>query len=117
MTSGNWKLVPVLKQKLTRFCTLGFVCAPTLLMPALIQAQDWQVQVGAQSHDKGRQVIAFLPNEVWIHAGDSVAFTVATDEPHTVTFLTPEPGATAFSGWLSGHHAERQRGRWIDLRE
>ncbi len=89
MTLGNWKLVPVLKQKLTRFCTLGFVCAPTLLMPALIQAQDWQVQVGAQSHDKGRQVIAFLPNEVWIHAGDSVAFTVATDEPHTVTFLTP----------------------------
>jgi plastocyanin len=57
-------------------------------MPALVQAQDWRVQVGAQSHDKGQQVIAFLPNEIWIHAGDSVAFRVATDEPHTVTFLT-----------------------------
>lgn len=68
---------------------MGFVCVPLLLMPALVRAQDWQVQVGAQSEDKGRQVIAFLPNEVWIHAGDSVAFTVATDEPHTVTFLTP----------------------------
>jgi plastocyanin len=77
-------------------------------MPALVQAQDWQVQVGAQSQDKGRQVIAFLPNEVWIHAGDSVAFTVATDEPHTVTFLTPNqvrppfpvgcPGATPPNG-------------------
>ncbi len=89
MRVGNWKFVPVLKQKLTRLCTLGFVCAPLLLMPALVQAQDWHVQVGAQSHDKGRQVIAFLPNEVWIHAGDSVAFTVATDEPHTVTFLMP----------------------------
>lgn len=63
------------------------------------------MQVGAQSRDLGRQVIAFLPNEVWIHAGDSVDFTVATDEPHTVTFLTPNqvrppfpvgcPGTTA----------------------
>ena len=68
---------------------MGFVCVPPLLMPALVRAQDWQVQVGAQSEDMGRQVIAFLPNEVWIHTGDSVAFTVATDEPHTVTFLTP----------------------------
>jgi plastocyanin len=68
---------------------MAFVCVPLLLMPALVQAQDWQVQVGAQSKDMGRQVIAFLPNEVWIHAGDSVAFTVATDEPHTVTFLIP----------------------------
>ncbi len=89
MRLGNWKFVPVLRQKLTRLCALAFVCAPLYLMPALVQAQDWQVQVGAQSRDKGRQVIAFLPNEVWIHAGDSVAFTVATDEPHTVTFLTP----------------------------
>jgi plastocyanin len=81
--------MPVLKQKLIRLCTLGFVCAPLLLTPALVQAQDWRVQVGAQSHDKGQQLIAFLPNELWIHAGDSVSFTVATDEPHTVTFLTP----------------------------
>ncbi len=89
MRSGNWKFVPVLKQELRmRLFTVGFICAPLLLMPALVQAQDWQVQVGAQSKDMGRQVIAFLPNEVWIHAGDSVAFTVASDEPHTVTFLT-----------------------------
>jgi plastocyanin len=79
----------MLRQKLMRLSTMGFVCASLLLMPALVQAQDWQVQVGAQSEDKGRQVIAFLPNELWIHAGDSVDFKVATDEPHTVTFLTP----------------------------
>jgi plastocyanin len=90
MRLGNLKLMPVLNHQLrTRLSTLGFICAPLLLMPALVQAQDWQVQVGAQSKDLGRQVIAFLPNELWIHAGDSVAFTVATDEPHTVTFLTP----------------------------
>lgn len=89
MRSGNRRFVPMLKQKLKRFSAMGFVYVPLLLMPALVQAQDWQVQVGAQSEDMGRQVIAFLPNEVWIHAGDSVAFTVATDEPHTVTFLIP----------------------------
>ena len=90
MRLGNWKFVPVLKQEARmRLFTLGFICAPLLLMPALLQGQDWQVQVGAQSHDKGSQVIAFLPNELWIHAGDSVAFTIASDEPHTVTFLMP----------------------------
>lgn len=80
----------MLKQELrmTLF-TLSFICALLLLTPTLVQAQDWQVQVGAQSKDMGKQVIAFLPNEIWIHAGDSVAFSVVTDEPHTVTFLTP----------------------------
>jgi plastocyanin len=96
MRSGSWKFVPVLKQKLSRLSTVGFICAPLFLMPALVQAQDWQVQVGAQSKDLGRQVIAFLPNELWIHAGDSVAFTVATDEPHTVTFLTPSQVRPSF---------------------
>jgi plastocyanin len=89
-SSGNWKLAAGLKQQLrTKLCAMGLICAPLLLMPALVQAEDWQMQVGAQSKDLGRQVIAFLPNEVWIHAGDSVDFTVATDEPHTVTFLMP----------------------------
>jgi plastocyanin len=36
----------------------------------------------------GRQGLAFLPNEIWIHAGDSITWTVTADEPHTVTFLT-----------------------------
>lgn len=90
MRLGNRKFVPVLKQKQTKLSVMGFICVPLFLMPALVQAQDWHVQVGAQSKDLGKQVIAFLPNEVWIHAGDSVAFTVATDEPHTVTFLTPD---------------------------
>ncbi len=103
MRSRNWRFVPVLRQELRmRLATLGFICAPLLLMPALVQAQDWQVQVGAQSKDLGRQVIAFLPNEVWIHAGDSVAFKVVTDEPHTVTFLTPNEVRPPFPVGCSG---------------
>ncbi len=49
----------------------------------------WHVQVGAQSKDMGRQALAFLPNEIWIHENDSVTFRSAVDEPHTVTFMTP----------------------------
>lgn len=93
-----WKFMPVLQHELRmRLPILAFICAPLLLMPTLVQAQDWQVQVGAQSKDRGRQVIAFLPNEMWIHAGDSVAFTVTTDEPHTVTFLLPNQVRLPFS--------------------
>jgi len=49
---------------------------------------QWQATVGAQSEDKGRQVVAFLPNELWIHVGDSVEWTVKADEIHTISFLT-----------------------------
>jgi plastocyanin len=48
----------------------------------------WHVQVGAQSKDLGRQALAFLPNEIWIHQGDSITWQWAVDEPHTVTFMT-----------------------------
>jgi plastocyanin len=60
----------------------------TLMIPVSIQAQTWQAAVGAQSEDKGRQVVAFLPNELWIHAGDSIQWTVKADEIHTISFLT-----------------------------
>lgn len=56
------------------------------LAPHVSKAQ-WQVAVGAQSRDEGRQVLSFLPNEIWIHAGDSVTWKIETDETHTVTFL------------------------------
>src|SRR5271167_889222 len=58
-----------------------------LIIPQWVQAQ-WKATVGAQTEDKGIQALAFLPNEIWIHANDSVTWTFETDEPHTVTFLT-----------------------------
>lgn len=71
--------------------------AASLAMTALLAglttnalfATQWEAQVGAQSGDLGNQALAFLPNEFWIHAGDSIRFTFSTDEPHTVTFLKP----------------------------
>jgi len=58
-------------------------------VPELSQAKTWQATVGAESHDLGKQALAFLPNELWVHPGDSVTFAFATEEVHTVTFLTP----------------------------
>jgi plastocyanin len=60
-----------------------------LTVPLALHARTWHAFVGAQTHDKGRQALAFLPNEIWIHAGDSVTWLFAADEIHTASFLTP----------------------------
>jgi plastocyanin len=52
-------------------------------------ATEWNAWVGAQTADQGGQALAFLPNELWIHAGDSIRFTFSTNEVHTVSFLKP----------------------------
>lgn len=56
--------------------------------PDAASATQWTARVGAQSPDLGSQVQAFLPNEMWIHAGDSIRWTLNSTEIHTVTFLT-----------------------------
>lgn len=49
---------------------------------------QWNAKVGANTKDQARQALAFLPNELWIHEGDSITWTFETNEIHTVTFLT-----------------------------
>lgn len=73
----------------TVFC--GLLVLASLIAPpaASIAAAQVRAVVGAQSRDQGRQALAFLPNELWIHAGESVTWTFPTDEIHTVTFLRP----------------------------
>jgi plastocyanin len=68
---------------------LGLLALAVLSLPQTIQAQqNWQAKVGAESPDMGKQALAFLPNEIWIHVGDSITWTFNSDEIHTVTFLT-----------------------------
>ena len=67
------------------------LCAAMVISQG-VRAQSWQATAGAQSADQGVQALAFLPNEVWIHAGDSVTWTFPTGEPHSVTFLKPGQG-------------------------
>lgn len=52
-------------------------------------AAQWNALVGAQSPDLGVQVQSFLPNEMWINAGDSIRWTLGSNQIHTVSFLTP----------------------------
>src|ERR1700730_7052453 len=61
------------------------------------QAQDWQATAGGESRDRGRQALGFLPNELWIHTGDSIRWTFPTHERHTLTFL--KPGQTRPAGF------------------
>src|SRR5690242_7151302 len=70
-------------------CVRSTFIAGLLLIPTVAHADTWHLWVGAQTADKARQALAFLPNEIWIHAGDSVTWTVAADDAHTVTFLRP----------------------------
>jgi len=66
----------------------AFVVA-LLVIPTFAYADTWHLWVGAQTADKAHQALAFLPNEIWIHAGDTVTWTEAADDEHTVTFLRP----------------------------
>jgi len=75
------------------------------IIPPVVQAQ-WQATVGAQSEDLAKQAIAFLPNEMWIHVGDSVTWTLLSDELHTVSFLkngqVRPPDQAGCPGFASG---------------
>jgi plastocyanin len=77
------------------------------LAPQVASASQWNVELGAQVPDclagatgdsklasgcQARQFMGFVPNEIWIHQNDSIKWTHATDEAHTVTFLyEPQP--------------------------
>lgn len=72
----------------------GLVLVAGLAASQFVQAQwSWRAAIGAQSRDRGRQALAFLPNELWIHAGDTVTWRSDVDEIHTVTFLRTDPSA------------------------
>jgi plastocyanin len=68
------------------------VVAVLMTSGAAARADYWKATAGAQSGNKERQVLAFFPNELWIHAGDAVTWQFDSDEKHTVTFL--KTGAT-----------------------
>jgi plastocyanin len=73
-----------ISQQLASFAAVALIGAAE---PAA-SAEQWMARVGAQSPDLGSQAQAFLPNEMWIHAGDGIRWTLASTEIHTVTFLT-----------------------------
>src|ERR1700756_1600926 len=67
---------------------IGLVAVAVFSFPRAAAAQvKWHAKVGAQTPDMGRQALAFVPNEIWIHASDSITWTFNSDEIHTVSFL------------------------------
>ncbi len=70
----------------TVFCSM-FVLAVLIAARVPVAASQVQATAGVQSQDQGKQALAFLPNEIWIHVGDSITWTFPADEIHTVTFL------------------------------
>jgi plastocyanin len=77
----------------------GDASAPATPQPT--PGKTWLATVGAQSNDKARQALAFLPNEIWIHAGDSIKWTFDADELHTVTFI-PDSETRPFFQTVAG---------------
>ena len=73
----------------SRFQLIFSQCALLIafVLPPAALADTWQLQVGAQNGDRSHQALAFLPNEIWIHANDSITWSFPTNEVHTVTFL------------------------------
>jgi plastocyanin len=79
----------------------GLMLAGGLVMfaPAASAQQLWHIRVGAESHDQAKHADAFLPNEIWIYAGDSIKFTFSPkSEVHTVTLLEAGQARPLFSG-------------------
>jgi plastocyanin len=101
MTRHSLGLIPVSVQRV--------VLLAAFLAPQVALAAQWNVKMGAQVPDclpgadgdqklaagcQARQIMGFVPNEIWIHQNDSITWTHATDEGHTVTFLyEPQPAA------------------------
>jgi plastocyanin len=73
----------------------------TFALPAAAQ-QNWHAEVGAQTPGMGRQALAFLPNELWIHTGDSITWTFNSGEIHTVSFLVVGQDFPAFADGCPG---------------
>ena len=71
-----------------RVVTLWIVLAVVSLPHGAQAQQNWNATVGGQSVDMSKQAVAFLPDELWIHAGDSITWTFASGDINTVTFLT-----------------------------
>jgi plastocyanin len=75
------------------------LAAPAEASPAQTQrATTWYVTVGTQTSNGAIQGMAFLPSQIWINAGDTVVWTSAAGEPHTVTFLRAGQSRPAFNG-------------------
>src|SRR5450755_722335 len=74
-----------MSKPVTRFAVAAILIAGAA---TTIEAKEWQALAGAESPDRGSHALAFLPNELWVHTGDSIRWIFSTHERHTLSFLT-----------------------------
>ncbi len=92
MTKASPRALFVSATRLIAICTV--VLLAIVLTTRAVRGQGpWHATVGAQNKDLGHQALAFLPNELWIHEGDTITWNFEADEIHTVTFLKTDPTA------------------------
>jgi len=77
------------KFKLRLLPVVGLGLALTGGFTGMLHAAQWHATVGMETPDRDGQALAFLPNEMWVHAGDSIRWIFPTHERHTLTFLMP----------------------------
>jgi plastocyanin len=80
-----------------RLLRLLIACTAVLVLPVTVSgaatadggksARTWTVQVGSESSDQAIQGMAFLPDNIYVNAGDKVTWRANSAEIHTVTFL------------------------------
>ena len=73
----------------TGLAGFGILILTALGVPSTARASGgYTAYVGGETKDQAVQADAFLPNELWIVAGDSITWKfVPQNEPHTVTLL------------------------------
>jgi plastocyanin len=90
-----------------RAICFALALAITIALSGAAHAQmQWHATVGAQNGDKGHQALAFLPNEIWIRAGDSITWTFDADDIHTVTFLRANQKRPFFGAGCPGFSSD-----------
>ena len=94
-------------RSLNRIFAAAALAAATLLATSTIARaqQTWQATLGAQSKDMARQAIAFLPNEMWIHEGDTINWTSQSGDIHTVSFFVAGQKINPFPVGCPGYTA------------
>ncbi len=79
-------------------------------------SRTWTIQVGSESSDQAIQGMAFLPENIYINAGDKITWKANAAEIHTVTFLAEGQSIESTQPFNPGNpqYIEHQGGKSYD---
>jgi plastocyanin len=79
-------------------------------------SRTWTVQVGSESSDQAIQGMAFLPENIYINAGDKIKWEANSAEIHTVTFLAEGQSLESTQPFdpANAQYVSRQGGKTYD---